>query len=146
MSLRPSSLSPESCSGLMYSGVPTTSPVLVTFWPLSSPATAFAMPKSTTFHDVRAVPALDDHDVVGLDIAVHDGQIVGGGQCVGRLLQDARRADGRQGALALDDVRQGGTLDELHGEIDDAVGRFAEVIDLAHVGGGRCGSRWTPPG
>ena len=47
VSLRPSSLSPESCSGLMYSGVPTTMPVLVTFWPSSAPA--LAMPKSTTF-------------------------------------------------------------------------------------------------
>ena len=33
----------------MYSGVPTTNPVLVTFCPDSSPPTAFAMPKSTTF-------------------------------------------------------------------------------------------------
>ena len=47
MSLFPSSLSPASCSGLMYSGVPTTSPVFVTFW-FSAPA-ALAMPKSTTF-------------------------------------------------------------------------------------------------
>src|SRR6266540_2827642 len=48
MSLRPSSLSPDSCSGLMNSGVPTTMPVLVTFW-VSSPPTALAIPKSTTF-------------------------------------------------------------------------------------------------
>jgi len=32
----------------MNSGVPTTRPVFVTFW-LSSPPTALAMPKSTTF-------------------------------------------------------------------------------------------------
>ena len=48
MSLRPSSVSPDSCSGLMNSGVPMTSPVFVTFW-VSSPVTAFAIPKSTTF-------------------------------------------------------------------------------------------------
>ena len=47
MSLRPSSGSPAICSGLMYSGVPITSPVFVTFC-ASTPA-AFAMPKSTTF-------------------------------------------------------------------------------------------------
>src|SRR6266699_3519618 len=52
MSLRPSTLSPASCSGLMNSGVPTTSPVLVTLW-LSSPPTALAMPKSTTFTTSR---------------------------------------------------------------------------------------------
>src|SRR5438093_5267966 len=33
----------------MNSGVPTTRPVLVTFWPAWSPPTALAMPKSTTF-------------------------------------------------------------------------------------------------
>ena len=53
VSLRPSSVSPASCSGLMYSGVPTTSPVLVTFW--ASLFAAFAIPKSTTF--TQSVPS-----------------------------------------------------------------------------------------
>jgi hypothetical protein len=53
MSERPSSLSPASCSGLMYSGVPTTRPVFVTF--CASLELALAMPKSTTF--TRSLPS-----------------------------------------------------------------------------------------
>ncbi len=46
MSDRPStSFSPIACSGLMYAGVPTATPVAVSF---RSPSAARAMPKSLT--------------------------------------------------------------------------------------------------
>ncbi len=46
------------------------------------------MPKSTTFTDVPPAGG-DDHDVVGLEIAVHDAEVVRGLQCVGALGDDA---------------------------------------------------------
>ena len=93
MSLRPSSLSPASCSGLMYSGVPTTRPVFVTFWPS---LLRLGDAEVHHLHDVGAVAPLRDHDVVGLEIAMHDPHVVRDLQPVGRLTQDRRGSRRRQ--------------------------------------------------
>ena len=55
-SVRWSSFSPASCSGLMYSGVPNETPAVVTVCePAPSRCTVFAIPKSTTF--TQSVPS-----------------------------------------------------------------------------------------
>ena len=131
MSLRPSSGSPASCSGLMYSGVPTTSPVRVTF--CASTFAAFAMPKSTTFTQSRPVAVPGDHDVVGLEVAMHDPHVVRHRQRLARLPRDlAARARGQR-ALRAQDVGERLALDELHREVDQPLGRLAEVVDPGDV-------------
>src|SRR5690606_20984907 len=52
---------------------------------------------------------------------------------VGHLVHDARRPRRRQRAARLDEIGERLALDELHREIDQAVGRLAEVIDAADV-------------
>ena len=103
MSLRPSSGSPAICSGLMYSGVPTTSPVRVTF--CASMFAAFAMPKSTTFTRSAAVARAGDHDVVRLEVAVDDPHVVRHRERLARLPHDLGGALGRERAAALEDRR-----------------------------------------
>ena len=91
MSLRPSSSrSPIACSGDMYAGVPTATPVTVS---RESPAAARAMPKSVT--TARPVDAVEQ-DVVGLHVAVHDAARVRVRQRVGDVAQDAPRVGDRQ--------------------------------------------------
>ena len=61
----------SSCSGLMYRGVPTTRPGVVSS--CVSRLAAFAIPKSTTFTQSRAVARRLEQDVVRLEIAMHHG-------------------------------------------------------------------------
>ena len=49
---------------------------------------------------------------------------------VGDLPRDLGRARRRERPFARDDRRQRLALDELHREIERAVGRLAEVVDL----------------
>ena len=65
------SRSPAACSGLMYAGVPTVSPVSVSC-SRSAASSARAMPKSAT----SACPS-GEEDVLGLDVAVDDAVLVG---------------------------------------------------------------------
>ncbi len=87
-------------------------------------------------HDLRfvlsAAPATN-HDVVGLQIAMHDSQFVRGAQRLRYLRSDLRRARGIERTLALDDLRQRLAIDVLHGEVQQTVGRLAEVDDARHV-------------
>ena len=91
MSVRASTGSPSSCSGLMYSGVPITSPLCVSASSGES-VIAFAMPKSTTFANLFARRVARDDDVVGLEIAMDDAELVRGVQSVGDLPRDVDRA------------------------------------------------------
>ena len=119
MSLRPSSLSPASCSGLMYSGVPTTRPVFVTFCAVAARRLRDA--EVHDLHQVAAVARLGDHDVVGLEIAVHDAHVVRDGERVGRLADDRRRRASAASAPACSmSFVSGAPVDELHREVDDA--------------------------
>ena len=93
------------CSGEMYCGVPTTMPVRVATGP-GSPSEALLDLGDAEVEDLgrlrRSGPG--EQDVVGLDVAVDDAELVGGGQRGGDLARDAP-AQRRSGERALDGGR-----------------------------------------
>jgi hypothetical protein len=66
--------------------------------------------------EVALAAALHQDDVVGLEIAVDDPALVGGGQGVADLQADRQRALGRQGRLAPDQLSEADPGQELHDE------------------------------
>ena len=90
-------------------------------------------PEVHHLHQVRPVAVLRDHDVVGLQVAVHDPRIMRDLQRVARLVDDAPGPRRWQRAGLLDQARQRTPLDELHREVDHPVGRLAEIVDAADV-------------
>ena len=130
MSARASTASPSACSGDRYSGVPKMTPAWVSASPRRLRArVTLAMPKSRILTKSRCAVALDEHDVVGLEIAVDDA---GGVRVLERaqdLAHDLRaRARGGSGPAAMpsdsDCARE-----ELHHQEQRAVGGAAEVGD-----------------
>ena len=96
MSVRPSiARSPVACSGVMYCGVPSESPVCVT---RSPPAllTASAMPKSAT-----SGCAVVQQDVLRLEIAVDDAVPVRVVERARHCRRDADRFVDRELLLAI---------------------------------------------
>ena len=83
MSLRWSTGWPPTCSGDMYLG----EPIIVPLWVRTSDACMRAMPKSMIF----AWPSGQQHDVAGLDVAVHDAARVRRRQRRGHLRRDVQR-------------------------------------------------------
>ena len=83
-------------------------------------------------HEIGPVAAARDHDVVGLEIAMDDPHVVRDGKCVGCLTNNVGDACGCERPLLLDQFGQRRPVDELHREIDDAVG-LTEVVHISHV-------------
>src|ERR1700752_2304146 len=63
-----------------------------------------------------------------------DAEVVRGLEGIRRLAEDVGGACQRQRALALEQIGEWLALDELHGEVDQPVARFAEIVDGADVG------------
>ena len=82
--------------------------------------------------DLFARAIARDDDVVGLEIAVDDAELVRGVQSVGDLAREVDRAARVEGAVFLENGRQRLTVDVLHHEVDDLV-RFAVVEDRGDV-------------
>ena len=80
-------------------------------------------------HEVRVAVALDEHDVLGLEIAMHDLERVRALERAGDLPRDVERAAELE-PPARDDLAQARALDELEHEEERA------VLELAEVGGG----------
>ncbi|MFT3771990.1 MAG: hypothetical protein QM820_41820 [Minicystis sp.] len=74
----------------------------------------------------------DHHDVLGLEIAVHDAELVRDHERVADLDEDAHRARLGDGALALEQDVQVVALEQLHGDVADRPGD-AVVDDLHRV-------------
>ena len=102
-SLRPSIVSPAACSGLMYAGVPTVTP------DLRETSRALRRRREHRLADPEVgderVPVVQ-HDVLGLDVAVHHAVAVRVVQRVGHLARDAHRVVDGQLARCVEPVAQ----------------------------------------
>ena len=87
--------------------------------------------RDAEIHDQRAAVGRD-HDVLGLEIAVHDADFVGGAEARRDLLRDRERARHRQLALALQHVREVLPFDERHRQVLDAV-ELAQIVNADDV-------------
>ncbi len=67
---------------------------------------------------------------------MHDAEIVRGLQGVGHLAEDVHGARHLEGAFALQQVGERLAFDVLHREVDQPLGRFAEIVNRADVGVG----------
>ena len=118
----------------MNAGVPMATPAPVSVAP-EPPESALAMPKSVTM--TRPRDALEQ-DVVGLDVAVDDGEPVGGAERVGRLRHDPAGLLDRQLAPPADPARHRLAVHVPHDEVDQAVA-LADGVDRHDVGMGQLG-------
>ena len=92
---------------------------------------SFARPKSRIFA-CSAVAAVNDHQIFRLEIAMDDARLVRLGQPRTDLNEEARRARKSPRPFAPEQRREIVALDELHHEIERAVG-LAEVERLHDV-------------
>jgi hypothetical protein len=74
-----------------------------------------------------------DHDVVGLEVAVDEADGVGGGEAVAGLGEHAEDL-GAGPRLLVEPAAQRDAGDELHRDVDLAVGGGADVVDADDVG------------
>ena len=92
--------------------------------------------------DFLAAPGTGDEDVVGLEVAVHDAQLVGGAESVGDLAGEVERAVDGEGGFAGEDAREGLAVHELHHQVDEPIalsvvehGGDVGMDDTRRVGG-----------
>ena len=85
-------------------------------------------------HHLAAGVVLDDHHVLGLQVAVDDAGGVRGGEGVEHLAHHTADAPRRQRRLLFDHLEQVGAVEQLHRDVEPAVLVRAEVDDLHRVG------------
>ena len=107
------------CSGAMYAGVPTATPLRVR---LRATSSSRARPKSSTFG--RFEVAVDEHHVGRLEIAVDDAPPVGRGDGVREAQAEPDRLLGREPRVTEVDV-EALAADPFHREEQLAGGVFA---------------------
>ena len=90
-------------------------------------------PEVQELDEVLVVAPPDEEDVLGLEIAMDDPDLVGRGQGRGDLLADHQRASQRVGSVALAGLVEVGPLEQLHHQIREPGGRAHEVEDLDDV-------------
>ncbi len=133
---------PESCSGLMYSGVPHKLPSKVRFKsPSSSRADSCARSPRLVAQFGHApvehhrLAELADHHVVWFDVAVHDAAAmgIGDGLAQPREMIDQPQTFPEPAAFA-DCLRQGSTRHDAHRVVERAVRALAEFVHRNDVG------------
>jgi hypothetical protein len=82
---------------------------------------------------VFVVAPLEDHDVLGLQIAMEDLERVRGADGGERLAHDRGDPRGRQRVLGLEQIGQRATLEQLHRDVEQAVWFLAEVEHARRV-------------
>src|SRR5262249_46282645 len=83
-------------------------------------------PRDAEVHDLQTARRLDD-DVLRLDVAVDDADLVRGREPGAELLRDAERDRLRQDVARLDQLLERESADELHREVAQPA-RLAEVV------------------
>ena len=112
----------------MYSGVPKTAP----FGASRGSIARCARPKSRILTKSFRPPRVDEQDVVALEIAVHDAEVVRARERGAHLLEDVDGA--RERHRALRELARERDADEvLHDEIELALFRLADVVDVDDV-------------
>ncbi len=84
-------------------------------------------------HPERARRLLEDHDVLGADVAVDDASLVDRLQAVERLDRDVDGDPRLQPALAPDQGREVRALDVLPHHVEGVVRELGEVVEDRHV-------------
>ena len=84
-------------------------------------------------HEVVDAPALADHDVLRLDVAMDHALVVDLGKRFAHLSHDVPQASERQCTVLRDQPVQRDAVDELHRVVQKAVRRLAVVVDLDGV-------------
>ena len=117
---------PRACSGAMYSGVPVTTPVLVTPGRVD-------LARDAEVGDVGVPAGLValDEDVGRLDVAMHQPLAMRGVERVGHVADDG---DALLARHLLATARERLALDELQRDERQLVRQLADAVDLAHVG------------
>src|SRR5439155_9526994 len=98
------------------------------------PANGFGKAEIDHLHRVRPVATARQHDVVGLQVAVHDAEVVCGLECGCHLDADVRGARDGQRSFAREQLRERLALDELHRQVDQPVRGLTEIVDGTDVG------------
>ena len=83
--------------------------------------------------DALLAVRLGDHDVSGLDVTVHETVRVGGVEGVRDLGDDPHRRSHREAAAPVDQLLQGGAVDEAHRDVEAPV-LLAAAVDGEDVG------------
>ena len=133
MSLRPSSLSPElfgahELRGADHQAGPRH------LLAASLPPHRLGEAEIDDFHSVRPITTARHHDVVGLQVAVHDVEVVGRLERRGHLNADVRGPRDGERPFARQQLRKRLALHELHRQVDEPVLGLPEVVDGADVG------------
>ena len=102
---------------------------------LAAPLAAHGLGKAEIddLHRVRPVATAREHDIVGLQVAVHDAEVMGRLERGRHLDSDVGGPGKGQRSLAPDQLRERLALDELHRQVDEPFGRLTEVVDGADV-------------
>jgi hypothetical protein len=90
-------------------------------------------PEVAHLDEVLLVPALDQHDVAGLEIAMDDPlgvRLFEGGE---HLRQDSHHPRQRQGEVVADHLRQIPPGEQLHGDVEGPVAILPRIDDLDRV-------------
>ncbi len=85
-------------------------------------------------HDIGVAGLRDQDDVLGLQVAVHHALRVGLTHAVADLRHDVERAVHRERAVALEHVQQRSPAQELHDDVEAAVGQLPGQEHPHHVG------------
>ena len=140
MSARASTASPSACSGDRYSGVPKMTPACVSASPPDCGCGHLGDAEVEDLDDVALAVALDEHDVVGLEVAVDDAGGVRVLEAAQDLADDLERAR-RRHRPGRDRRGQRLAREELHDQEQRALRRAAEVGDGDDVRVGEAAGR-----
>ena len=100
---------------------------------MDTPIDVTFCPRSFDLHPFAPVGLTGDEDVVGLEIAVHDAEVMRGVQAVGDLAGELGRAARLERPLTAHERGERLPLHVLHRQIQRPVRGLAEVVDRGHI-------------